>query len=368
MYKNDKYKLFIFIRSNWKVMVPGIRFLVTRIIRYEFWPFWLFYLPMYFYGLYLALRAGSFTYFTAANPGMKYAGAFDMPKYDILSLINPGFTPGGIRIRRDICTDDLTALIKEAGLDFPLIVKPDIGERGKGVELIDDLNTLRNYLARQKKNIILQEYISWPLELGVLYYKYPDGSGEEVSSVIIRDYLRVKGDGQTSLLNLMKEKKRAQVNRRHLLGKYKARLDEVIPEGEEILLEPIGNHNRGTCFLNGSRLINDQMLDVFSRIAADIPGFDYGRFDLKVKSLDDLYRGKNIRILELNGVNSEPAHIYDPYYCLLHAYRDIARHMNIIYRISRMHHRDGIPYADFWKFTFDLKNHLYPRQRKKALS
>ena len=368
MYKNDKHKLIIFTGSNWIVMVPGIRFLITRIIRFEFWPFWLFYLPMYFYGLYLALRAGSFTYFTAANPGMKYAGAFDMPKYDILSLINPDFTPSGIRIRQDISTDDLTALMEDAGLDFPLIVKPDIGERGKGVELIDDLNILRTYLARQKGNIILQEYISWPLELGVLYFKYPDGSGEGVSSVIIRDFLKVKGDGRTSLLRLMKEKTRAQVNRRHLLGKYKDRLDEIIPEGEEIVLEPIGNHNRGTCFLNGSRLINDQMLGVFSEIATDIPGFDYGRFDLKAKSLDDLYRGKNIRILELNGVNSEPAHIYDPDYSLLHAYRDIARHMKIIYRISRMNHRDGVPYAHFWKFTFDLKNHLYPRQRKKTLS
>jgi hypothetical protein len=349
-------------------MVPGIRFFLIRIIRYEFWPFWLFYLPMYFYGLCLALRAGSFTYFTAANPGMKYGGAFDVRKYDILTLINPDLTPMGISIRHDISTDDLTALMKESGLVFPLIVKPDIGERGIGVELVDDLTTLQIYLARQKGNMILQEYISWPLELGVLYYRYPDGSGEEVTSVTIRDFLSVRGDGQTTLQKLMKEKNRVQLNRKHLLGKYKDRLNEIIPEGEKIVLEPIGNHNRGTCFRNGNRLINDQMLRVFSGIATNIPGFDYGRFDVKAKSLDDLYQVKNIRILELNGVNSEPAHIYDPHYCLLHAYRDIARHMKIIYRISRMNHREGIPYAPFGKLTLDLINHLYLRQRKKPLS
>ncbi len=343
-------------------MVTGIRFFFTRIIRYEFWPFWLFYLPMYFYGLYLALRAGSFTYFTAANPGMKYGGAFDVRKYDILTLIKPDLTPMGISIRQEISTDDLTALLKESGLVFPLIVKPDIGERGKGVELVDDLTTLRIYLARQKGNMILQEYISCPLVLGILYYRYPDGSGEEVTSVIIREFLSVRGDGHTTLQRLMKEKSRVQLNRKHLLGKYKDRLKEIIPEGEEIVLEPIGNHNRGTCFLNGKRLINDQMLHVFSGIATNIPGFDYGRFDVKAKSLDDLYQGKNIRILELNGVNSEPAHIYDPDYCLLHAYRDIARHMKIIYRISRMNHREGIPYAPFGKLTLDLINHLYSRQ------
>ncbi len=356
------------MRSNWIHMVPGIRFFLTRIIRYEFWPFWLFYFPMYFYGLYLALRAGSFTYFTAANPGMKYGGAFNVHKYDMLTLINPDFIPGGIRIRQDISTDDLAALLKETGLVFPLIVKPDIGERGKGVELVDDLIKLQSYLAQQNGNMILQEYISWPLELGILYYKYPDGSGEEVTSVIIREFLSVRGDGQTTLQRLMKKKNRVQLNRKHLLGKYKDRLNEIIPEGEEIMLEPIGNHNRGTCFLNGNGLINDQMLLVFSGIATNIPGFDYGRFDVKANSLDDLYQGKNIRILELNGVNSEPAHIYDPDYCLLHAYRDIARHMKIIYRISRMNHREGIPYASFGKLTLDLINHLYPRQRKKPLS
>ncbi len=350
------------------LMVPGTRFFLTRMIRYEFWPFWLFYIPMYFYGLYLALRAGSFTYFTAANPSMKYGGAFDVCKYDILTLINPEFTPRGVRIHPEISTGDLTTLLDETGLVFPLIVKPDMGERGKGVELVHDLYTLQTYLARQKMQMILQEYISWSLELGILYYKYPDGSGEKVSSVIIRDFLKVRGDGQTALQKLMQENNRVQLNRKHLLGKYKDRLSEIIPEGEDIVLEPIGNHNRGTCFLNGNRLITDQMLSVFSEIATDIPGFDYGRFDVKAKSMEDLYHGKNIRILELNGVNSEPAHIYDPDYCLLHAYRDIARHMRIIYRISRMNHRDGVPYAPLGKFLLDFKNHIHHRLRKKPLS
>jgi len=216
--------------------------------------------------------------------------------------------------------------------------------------------------------MILQEYVSWPLELGILYYKYPDGSGEEISSVTIRDFLKVRGDGHTSLRRLIKGKNRAQLRRKYLLGRYKDRLNEIIPEGEEIVLEPIGNHNRGTCFLDGNSLINDQMLDVFSKIAADLQGFDYGRFDVKANSLDDLYLGINISILELNGVNSEPAHIYDPEYSLLNAYRDIARHMKIIYMISRMNHLEGIPYAPFGRLILDLKNHLYPRQRKKPLS
>jgi hypothetical protein len=341
---------------------------MIRLVRYEFWPFWLFYFPMYFYGLYLALKAGSFTYFTAANPGMKYGGAFDMLKFDILARINPAYTPKGTRLPLKSSEEDLKSLMDAAGLAFPLVAKPDIGERGKGVELIQDLPKLSAYLARQEGNTILQEYISWPVEVGVLYYKYPDGSGEEVTSVVIRDFLKVKGDGRSTLRDLMRQHIRARLNRKYLHDKYRERLDEILPAGEEILLEPIGNHNRGTCFLNGNRLINDRLLDVFSRIAGEIPGFDYGRFDLKLQRLEGIYTGHEIRILELNGVNSEPAHIYDPGYRLFQAYKDIARHMKIIYRISRMNHTEGIPYAPMRKFTLDLKNHLYPRQSKKALS
>ena len=96
-------------------MILGIPFFISRITRYEFWPFWLFYIPMYFYGLYLALKAGSLTYFTAANPVMKYGGAFDVPKYDILSLINRDFTPISARIHPDVKMDELSGLIKESG-------------------------------------------------------------------------------------------------------------------------------------------------------------------------------------------------------------------------------------------------------------
>jgi hypothetical protein len=228
-------------------MAPGIPFFLIRVFRYEFWPVWLFYLPMYFCGL---------TNFTAANPCIKYGGAFDVQRYDVLAQIDPEYTPVGIRIRNDISAGDLTASMKKAGLDFPIIAKPDIGESGRGVELVEDLPALKSYLDRQTGNIILQEYISWPVEPGVLYYQYPDGSGEGVTSVLIRDFLKVKGDGQTTLQRLMKVKDRAHLSWKYLCGKYKDRLGKIIPEGEEIVLEPIGNHNRGNCFRNGKQLIN----------------------------------------------------------------------------------------------------------------
>jgi hypothetical protein len=233
------------------------------------------------------------------------------------------------------------------------------------VELIWNEAELMDYIQSHPVDTILQEYIAMPHELGILYYRYPDGSGEEVSSVVIRDFLRVKGDGRKTVRRLIAGKIRAWPRRKILFEKFSARLDEILPEGKQLMLEPIGNHNRGTKFLDGNHLINEDLLRVISRIAGAIEGFDYGRFDMKVESYEALYRGTGIRILELNGVNSEPAHIYDPSFRLLDAYRVLARHMRIIQKISLMNHQNGTPYAPFRRFTVDLRAHLYPQLRRK---
>ncbi|MBP6410464.1 MAG: carboxypeptidase-like regulatory domain-containing protein [Pseudarcicella sp.] len=111
---------------------------------------------------------------------------------------------------------------------------------------------------------------------------------------------------------------------------------------ETLTLEPIGNHCRGTAFLDNNFLINQQLNQVFDKIASTVRGFHYGRFDLKVKSIDDLYEGKNIKILELNGVWSEPAHIYDPNFKLWKAYKDLFWHWNTMSKISLLQSQKGI--------------------------
>ena len=335
------------------------RLFLHKLTHYEFWPFWLFYMPMYFSGMILALRARSATYFTAANPVMKYGGAFDMRKFEILQRIRAEYIPAGVLVSAETGIQKIMELMGDGGLKFPVVAKPDIGERGRHVELIEDTTQLADYMDHSSGQVILQEYIQFPLELGILYYRYPDGSGEEITSVVIRDFLKVRGDGKKTLRKLLAEKLRAMYRRKYLFEKYKDRLDTVIPEGEEILLEPIGNHVRGTRFLNGNHLIDDRMMQMISGIAAGIPGFDYGRFDMKTTSLDNFFKGKDIMILEVNGTNSEPAHIYDPDWTLCQAYRDIYIHMKIIHRISRMNHRKGVPYAPLKAFTRDLLKHLY---------
>jgi len=282
-----------------------------------------------------------------------------MSKSATLDYIPDTFKPRTMLLSAGTSMKDTVRFLNRAGLSYPVIAKPDRGERGKHVEKIATETELEEYLFAYNFDIIIQEYIDWEAEVGILYFRMPDGSSDGISSIVIREFLSVTGDGRSTLEELIGSSVRASFRHSYLNYKYKNKWKDVIPDGKKIILEPIGNHNRGTIFRNGNHLINPELLAVFRKLANNIKGFDYGRFDCKIRSFEDMYKGQFISILELNGVNSEPAHIYDPSFRLLRAYLDIKKHMKIIFSISCQNHKLGVQYAPFLQFTIDLRNHLY---------
>ena len=115
---------------------------------------------------------------------------------------------------------------------------------------------------------------------------------------------------------------------------------------ERIELMPIGNHCRGTTFLNANNLINDKLNKVFDELSSKIEGFYFGRFDLRCASETDLYNG-NFKVLELNGAGSEPGHIYHPGSNLIDAYKSIFFHLSSLYKISKKNNDRGVKYMTF---------------------
>jgi hypothetical protein len=333
-------------------------FFRDKITKFEFWPFWLFYFPMYFYGLYLALKSGSFMYFSTANPGMKYGGVMGESKFKVLSSIPVNYIPKTQLIKAPASISNILKIISKEAFSYPFIIKPNVGERGKDVELIHNEVELHEYLPGKSFDLIIQKYVPGGLELGIMYHRLPGSQKGVVTSVVQKGFLAVTGDGKKTLRQLMEGEIRAKGRLDYLLNKFKKDLDLVIPGSEKRSLEPIGNHCRGTTFFDATNLINDQLNEAINEISLQIEGFFYGRFDLKVPSLEDLYSGKNIKILELNGVSSEVAHVYDPDYKLTQAYRDIARHMKYIYQIARKNHALGVQYDSLKTFLLDLRDHL----------
>lgn len=308
------------------------------------------YFPVFFYYAFLAMKARSFFFFNAANPGIENGGMLGESKIKIMNDIPGHLKPVTIFIRPEETIEEILRKIKDAHLSFPLICKPDIGERGFLVKKIADETQLSAYFSTNKVPILIQEYIAFPMELGVLYYRYPDQPKGRIFSIVMKEFLSVKGDGTHTIRELMEQDERALLYMDAKAKELGEAMNRVPASGESVELEPIGNHARGTKFLNGKHLIDEQLTDTFDEINRHFEGYYFVRYDLRCTDVEDLRKGKNIRILEINGAGAEAAHVYDPAYSKWKAYGDFFQQWKTIYNIAKINHQKGIPYMT-WKET-----------------
>ncbi|MCE7994143.1 MAG: hypothetical protein HEP71_19300 [Roseivirga sp.] len=339
-------------------MKKRVPLFLVKLLNYEYWPFWLFFLPLVPYWVYLSIRARSFTYFTAANPGIEHSGVFGESKIDILKKIDRHYLPTTLFFKSDTTAGQVAERLKDESLAFPVIVKPNVGERGNEVAKIDNPNQLTSYLDSNTADFIIQEFVDFEIELGILYYKFPDESKSGITSIVAKEFLTLTGDGASTMLSLIEQSNRARLQLDSLKERFGNELLQVLPVGEKRNLEPIGNHCRGTKFLSGMNLLNDRLVSVFDDVSKNIEGFYFGRFDLKVKSTEDLYNGDNIKILELNGVTSEPAHIYDPSYSIWKAWSEAARNMKMMFRVCKANMKNGVKVTPFFEMFRLVRSHF----------
>jgi len=302
---------------------------------------WVFYFPTNFYFIWLAIKERSFFFFSSSNPTIDFGGMIGEKKSEIFNLIPQEYYPKTILID-DHSADDL----KQVGLSvgYPLVAKPDIGERGNGVEVIRTEEDLLKYRSDMPVPFLAQEFANYPVELGVFYVRKPSEAMGKVTSIVQKKLLSVTGDGESTVRELMKSQIRAslQVDFEH--ERLTHLLDKVPIVGEEIVVEEIGNHCRGTKFLDATCQADAHLNEAFDRLAKQIDGFYYGRFDLKCRSFDDLRELRHFKIVELNGCGAEPAHIYQPGFSLMKAYRVVWGHFKWMAEVSRENKKLGTPY------------------------
>lgn len=313
---------------------------------WEFWPFGIVQLPAIIYWLWLSLRSRSLVFFSASNPGIPMGGMFGESKYGVLKTIPAEYVPKTILINLPANTFDLQVKMRDAALMFPVIFKPDLGERGFMVRRIDTEKDIDTYLRDIKINFLIQELVELPLEFGIFYKRIPGQEKGEVISVVAKEMLSVEGDGKSTLKELIFDSDRAKLQWEKLQFKFQDQLLSIIPSCQKVELVSIGNHAVGTTFLNANHLINKQLHETFNGISKAIPGFYFGRFDLRCASLKDLFAGK-VSIIELNGCGAEPAHIYDPSFSFWVAVRVLIIHWHTIFSIARENKKLGIQYTGF---------------------
>ena len=70
-----------------------------------------------------------------------------------------------------------------------------------------------------------------------------------------KEFLTVKGDGQSTIEELLKKEKRFILQLESLQKVYGAVLQHILPKNETKELVPYGNHARGAMFLDDTHLV-----------------------------------------------------------------------------------------------------------------
>jgi len=330
----------------------GRRLLVSRwrrIVRWEFWPPWVFYPPVLAYVLWLGLKHGSLTLFTCANPAIPSGGTIGESKIEILRGLCASATSQTYVARACLLSarSDEAARVESArafmsahGLAFPVVLKPDVGQRGSGVAVVRTEARLREYLSSARGDTIIQEY-AHGFEFGVFYCRLPEEERGRIFSVTEKRFPVVKGDGASTLETLILKDERAVSMARAYFQLHRERLGDVLREGETLQLVELGTHCRGAVFLDGAWVKTGELEKAFDELCRGFEGFYFGRFDIRVPSVEEFRRGTGFKVVELNGVTSEATHIYDPRGGLLYAYRTLFEQWRIAFKIGAQNRARG---------------------------
>jgi hypothetical protein len=319
---------------------------------FEFWPAPLFYAPVIAYWAWQALRYRSITLPSIANPLMEFGGLCGESKVALFESMSPEgrkwLAPyvsleRGDAARLEADHAELLRLAAAEGLTFPLVAKPDIGCHGAGVQVVHDAEELRVYLAAfpAGARVLLQYLVDREGEAGIFYVRRPSEPTGRIFSMTVKLFPQVVGDGKSTLKKLILEDPRAGRAPHLYLGRHAARLGWVPARGERVRLVFAGNHCKGAAFRDGRDLITPALTERVDWLARTIPGFHFGRFDVRFSSLAELRAGRGFTAIEFNGGGSEAIHIWDPDMPLTQAYRDLFRQVHLLFEIGASHRAQG---------------------------
>ena len=341
------------MNSKWKARLH-------RLSHWEYWSYAWVYYPLFPIWLWYALQERSLFFFSAANPGMAYGGLTMESKMEIYRMIPMEFIPRTILVpdKTKRGQTDWVDLLHRNQIKFPCIAKPDIGLKGLGVSRLESSGELQTYLAKVPREVLLQELIAYPHEVGVFYVRMPGEKRGQITGIVKKDFLQVIGDGRSSLKELIHSNPRCLLQWPKLQEELtEQELKRILSAGEKKILLAVGSHTRGALFLDYSERIGPEIETWLNSICLQVKGFHYGRLDIMYKDWESFKRGEEFKIIEINGAGSEPTHIYDPKHSLFYAWKEIVRHGRLMHKVARANHQKGVAYLSSKEGREMLRRH-----------
>jgi membrane protein DedA with SNARE-associated domain len=343
-----------------RLLLPKLRLKSRRYRRWEFWPAWMFYPPVVAMCGWLALKYRGLALPTVANPSFRNGGIIGESKIDILQALMtaaPDYVADGYLLPAaplSLRIDELRRVCRAHAIPYPLVLKPNLGQRGSGFKLISSQAAAENYLAQVTADVIVQHYIAHEEEIGIFYYRIPGQQCGDILAVTQKVFPTVIGDGVNTFEELLHKDERASLIASTYLSRYPQLRHEVLRSGERLRLVEAGNHCQGCIFRDGSHLLSTALRDRIDEISRQIPGFFIGRYDVRYASDEDLESGR-FKIIELNGAASEATNIYDARNSLMSAYRTLYKQWDLVFRIGRANYDRGYKPASVVDVLRDAK-------------
>ena len=327
----------------------GRRMLLSRwrrLTRWEFWPLWVVYPPVVLYVLWLGIKRRSLTLFTCANPAIPGGGLVGESKQAILEGLRHApdrvaahtLIPAALSLEGRVAR--LLGFLAENRLSYPIVLKPDVGERGSGVAFLGDPTEARTYLAAATDDVVAQEYVPGH-EFGIFYLRVPEEAQGRIFAITDKRLPAVTGDGRRTLERLILADDRAVCSAKFFQAAHWKELDRVPARGEIVPLTRLGTHSRGALFLDGGHLATPALARAVDDLSRGYDGFYFGRYDVRAASAEALAAGGPFQVIELNGVSSEATSIYDPSHALLHAYRTLFAQWRLAFEIGAQNRARG---------------------------
>ena len=311
------------------------------ITHWESWHWFAKYILIGPVWLWYCLKARSFWFFSSSNPTITFGGYLGDTKQEVYKHLPPGSYPESIFISPTFSVTEVIRRMDEKGLAFPVAAKAASGIMGFMFRKINSLEQLRQYHHYMPVDYIIQEYVSYPMEVSVFYYRFPDKQQGMITGFIRKELPEVIGDGKSTLWQLIQAHPRVQFKLHEMKSKHAHHLEDVLPAGKRYALSHALNLSRGGRLVSLADHKDDRLLNFFDSLSHHSGSLYFGRYDIKCQSVEDLKNFKNFKILEFNGCGGEPHHVYSAGYSLWKACRILLHHWKILYKISDYNHSHG---------------------------
>lgn len=311
-------------------------------------PKWAIIVPLVVQWLVLSARYKGLTVPSAANPALTAGGLVGEGKREYFDGMGPlarSMTApyAAVRKHRGLDASALEAAMRGAGLDFPVVVKPDLGMCGYGVRKVDTLRELACYAFHfpDAETMILQQYLPQENEAGIFYVRDPATGQGRIIGLALRFFPRVTGDGRSTIAQLIKASCRAGRSLGKCTHRGPADLQHVPAAGEPVRLSTIGSTRVGGLYRDGRDCITPALTAAIDAIARDMQDFHFGRFDVRFTTIDALRAGTGMTIMEVNGAGSEAIEAWDPGTGLVAGLRTIFAKQRWLFAIGAANRRKG---------------------------